>query len=263
MRPLLRRTHILVFGVDTGAIVAFGLLGSFLVDKFKKRERFLYLWITSGIVLSILPLGLNLLDINQLTVISLLFGIYFGIGMPATMGYHSSFTNYEGRAKIGGLTFLIIASTSAIASIMIFDSLIITCLVLALVRIAGLVIFHFTHGVEEPYKETNKVTYRNILTNKSFILYFIPWIMITLINYMTLPILQKAMEGANYAFLSPLENIVIAFVAVLSGFVAVRWGRKRLTIIGFVVLGIGYAVIGLTFPEIYSSAALFIPLQME
>ena len=46
--------------------------------------------------------------------------------------------------------------------------------------------------------------------------------------------------------LSPLENIIIALVAVISGFVADKWGRKRLTIIGFVMLGIGYAVIGLS-----------------
>ena len=47
-------------------------------------------------------------NITDLTIVSLIFGLYFGLGMPATMGYHSSFTNIESRAKIGGLTFLII-----------------------------------------------------------------------------------------------------------------------------------------------------------
>ena len=240
---------LLIFGVNTGAIALSGLLGSFIIDKFKKRRLFLYLWIASGIAISIIPLGLNVTNITDLTIVSLIFGLYFGLGMPATMGYHSSFTNVEGRAKIGGLTFLIIGSTFAIAGLIIFDSLIETCLILASVRLIGLVIFHFMRGKEEPYKETSKVKYTSIIANKSFILYFIPWCMFTLINFMTIPIQSTIYPTessyVSYALLTAMENIVIALVAVVSGFVADRWGRKRLTIIGFIMLGIGYAVIGL------------------
>ncbi len=235
---------ILVIGVNTGAIAISGLLGSFLIDRLKKREIFLYLWIAFGIILSFIPLGLNVLDINHLTIISLVFGVYFGLGMPATMGYNSSFTKVEDRAKMGGFTFLIIAAATAIASVLIFDSILVTCMVLAFVRGLGLVIFHFMRGKEETNKDTNKVKYRSILTNKPFIFYFIPWLMFTLVNYMTLPVLRLNVN--NYEFLSGAENIVIALAAVFSGFIADRWGRKRLTIIGFIALGIGYAVIGLT-----------------
>lgn len=235
---------LLIFGVNTGAIVLSGLIGSFVVDKFKKRSFFLYFWIAFGIAISVLPLGLNVANITDLTVVSLIFGLYFGIGMPATMGYHSSFTRFEDRAKIGGLTFLIIAATYAITSFLIIDNLLLTCLILAAIRIFGLIIFHFIREKEEPNKEADKVKYRSIISNKSFILYFFPWLMITLINYMTLPILRATTNGANVPFISPLENIVIALVAVISGFIADKWGRKRLLIIGFVMLGIGYAAIG-------------------
>jgi MFS family permease len=236
---------LMVFGVNLGAIAFSGLLGSFLVDKFKKRKRFLFIWIAIGVAISLVPLGLNVLDINYLTVISLIFGFYFGLGMPATMGYHSSLVGVEGRAKTGGLTFLIIGATSAIAGVIISDNVIVTCLVLAFVRVIGLTFFHFMSGKEKQYSETSKVNFRNIIANKSFIFYFIPWLMITLINYMTLPIL-RADSSINYDSLSSSEYIIVALAAVLSGFVADRWGRKRLTIIGFVLLGIGYAVIGLT-----------------
>ena len=235
----------LVFGVNLGAIALSGFLGSFLVDRFKKREHFLFLWIAIGIVLSLVPLGLNVLDINHLTIIALILGVYFGLGMPATMGYHSSLTDIESRAKIGGFTFLILGATSAIVSLVVSDNLIVTCLTLAFVRVGGLVIFYFMRGKEKAYNETNKVKFRSIIANKSFVLYFIPWLMIALINYMTLPIL-RADPNSNYDSLSSWENAIVAFVAVISGFVADRWGRKRLTIIGFVMLGIGYAVIGLT-----------------
>jgi MFS family permease len=242
--------NILIIGINTAAIAVSALLGSFLVDKFKKREVFLYVWISLGIVLSLVPLGLNVLNLGQLGVVSLIFGLYFGLGMPATMGYHSSFTKVEGRAKIGGLAFLIIATTSAIASVLISNSLFVTCLVLAFVRVIGLGVFHFMRGKEEPYKETNKAKYRSILTSKPFIFYFIPWLMFTLVNYLTLPVLRQNVN--NYESLAAAENIVIAIVAVVTGFIADKWGRKRLIIVGFIVLGIGYAVIGLT-TNVYGS----------
>ena len=237
---------LLVFGVNTGAIAISGLIGSFIVDKFKKRGIFLYLWLICGIAISIVPLGLNISNINDLTIISLIFGLYFGIGMPVTMGYHSSFINIGSRAKVGGITFLIIGAATAIVGFLTIGSIFITCLILALVRILGLVIFHFMRGKEEPYKETDKIKYRRIITNKAFILYFFPWLMITLINFMTVPIFNKNTSGDAFTFISPLESIVYALVAVISGFVADKWGRKRLIIIGFIMLGIGYATIGFT-----------------
>jgi MFS family permease len=237
---------LLVFGVNTGAIVIAGLLGSFLGDKFKNKTRYLYIWLASGILLSLIPLGLNILDLSQLTLISLIFGLYFGIGMPATMGYHSALTSTEGRARIGGLSFLIIALTFAIAGLVIFDNLIVTCIVLAVLRWIGLMVFHFVRGKEQPKPEMVVLSYRSIATNRSFILYFIPWCMFTLINYMTIPIQQSIFQTqASYQFFTAMENIVIAISAVFSGFIADKFGRKRLTIIGFIMLGIGYAMMGL------------------
>lgn len=237
---------LLVFGVNTGAIVIAGLLGSFLGNKFNNKTRFLYIWLASGMFLSLIPLGLNVLDISQLTLISLIFGLYFGIGMPATMGYHSALTNTESRARIGGLSFLIIALTFAVAGLVMFDNLIITCVVLAVLRWVGLMVFHFVRGKEQPKPEMAVLSYRSIATNRPFILYFIPWCMFTLINYMTIPIQQNIFQTeASYQFFTAMENIVIALSAVLSGFIADKFGRKRLTIIGFIMLGIGYAVMGL------------------
>lgn len=207
-----------IFGVNAGAIALSGLLGSFIIDKFKKRRLFLYIWIVSGIALSILPLALNVANINELTIISLIFGLYFGLGMPATMGYHSSFTNIEGRAKIGGLTFLIIGVSFAVISFIPFDSLILPCLILAFVRLIGLGFFHFMPITEEPNKETSKVKYTGIIREKSFLFYFIPWLMFTLINFMTTPAQNRIPEIENNpALFLVLENIVIAMVAVIGG----------------------------------------------
>jgi MFS family permease len=239
---------LLIIGINTGAIAISGLIGTLIVEKFKERKQFLYLWLCSGIVLSFLPLALNVSNLTHIAVISALFGLYFGIGMPTTMGYHSSFTNFESRAKIGGFTFLILGATFAITGLVEINSLFDICLILAIVRTISLLVFHFIHSKtaqELPPKDSPaKAKYIRIITNKSFILYFIPWGMFTLINFLTIPI-QIYSSPEDLTFFSAIEAVVIALVAVVSGFVADRWGRKRLTIIGFIMLGIGYATIGL------------------
>jgi len=63
-----------------------------------------------------------------------------------------------------------------------------------------------------------------------------------------IPIMQS-----NSELFYIIENIATAIVAVIVGFVADSWGRKRLTIIGFVIFGIGYAVLGLYPTELFGS----------
>jgi MFS family permease len=82
--------------------------------------------------------------------------------------------------------------------------------------------------------------------------------MFTLVNFMTIPIQGKIGEMvSNRALFAAIESIIIALVAVISGFVADKWGRKRLTIVGFIMLGIGYAVIGLS-PDLTGSLVYII-----
>ena len=238
--------NLMIFGVNALAIAICGLLGTIFVDRVKNRRLFLYLWIAGGIPLSLIPFGLSNTSITDIGIISILFGAYFGLGMPTAMGYHSSFTKVEGRAKIGGLTFLIIASTFAITNIVALESLPEMCLILAATKIIGLLFFHFMPIKEEPHREEVKVKFTKIISNKTFLLYFIPWGMFALINFATLPIERSMYPTEYYTSLVVLENIVTALVAVITGFVADKWGRKRLIIIGFVMLGIGYATIGLT-----------------
>lgn len=238
-----------IIGVNAGSIVLFGLLGTFIIDKISNRKLFFYIWLVGGIVFSIIPLALNFTNIIDITIIAILFGAYFGLGMPATMGYHISFTKVEDRAKVGGITFLLIGTAFALTSFIALESLVGICLLLVVTRLIGLLIFHFVFAKrEEPDKEASKVKYTSILSNRPFLLYFIPWGMFTLINFLIVPIELKMYPSDNdylVSILIMIENLVTALTAVISGFVADKLGRKRLLIIGFVMLGIGYAFIGL------------------
>jgi MFS family permease len=236
--------ELVFFGVNAGAIAISALLGSFVIDKYKKRVPFLYLWTFAGVIVSLLPLALNTQDPSQLIAISLIFGAYFGLGMPVTMGYFSASTNVEKRAKTGGIAFLLIGLIFFAIGIVVIGNLVVSCLILAAIRLSGLIIFHGLGGKKEPIPRTGSEKYLRIISNKHFLLYFIPWIIFSLVNYMIIPIINQ-IPNSNFAFLSnTVENIVIAVVAVISGILADIIGRKRLTIVGFIMLGMGFA--GLT-----------------
>jgi MFS family permease len=254
-----------IFGINTVAIAVSAFIATFFFQKLKDRRRFLYCWTASGIAISLVPLFLNTADISHIAIISLLFGTYFGLGMPATMGYHTILTKVEGRGKQGGLIFLIIGSTFAMTSVITQSSIFQIAIILAIIRVIGLISLHSIKPTELNKNQdeiTSKVKYRKILFDRSFLFYFIPWGMFTLINYMTIPIqstiypLEPTNVMLSQSFLTELEYIISGLVAVLSGFVADRVGRKRLTMFGFIMLGIGYAVLGLVSANAGSSANL-------
>jgi len=238
---------LLIIGINAAGIAIAGLIGSFFFDKFRRRRDFLFIWTAIGTLLSIMPIGLDIGDFNNVALISLVFGAYFGLGMPATMGYHSFLTKIEARAKFGGYAFLIIGIIFPIVGLSIFDNIQASCLILALVRLAGLGIFYLLPKEIEIKKESQEIwRYKQILLNKPFILYFVPWVMFTLINYMTIPIQQSIFTpGLDFNILTAVEFVITAIFAVICGFIADKYGRKRLSIIGFFLLGAGYAVIGL------------------
>ncbi len=239
---------LLIIGINAGAIAISALIGSFLSSNFKKRINFLYIWTSAGIIISLIPIGLGTTSINSLLVTSLIFGVYFGLGMPTTLGYFSSSVSIENRGKTSGITYLLIGLFSVLGVVLLGD-FIAGFIILAVIRLLGLVFFHILRERAEIIQETARTTYRKIIFNKTFLMYFIPWCIFALVNYMTIPIIEQNFSDqkfADFIKLAPiLETVVIAIVAVISGFLADNLGRKRLTMIGFIMLGVGFAPLGL------------------
>jgi MFS family permease len=250
---------LLVFGVNAISLALLAFVGSFVVDKFKNRTNFLSLWMLAGVFISFVPFVLDLSSLSSILIISGVFGSYFGIGMPAVMGYFSAHTSTESRAKVSGFTFLFIGLLFSILGAFIISNIVVACLVLSVIRLFGFLFFRGINLKVQANREMQKVSYVSILSNKSFILYFISWCMLSLVNYMTVPI-QNALfnSSGTYDFLIYiLENIIIAITAVVCGFVADTFGRKRLTIVGFIMLGIGYAILGL-FPHLLLAGYFYV-----
>jgi MFS family permease len=122
-----------------------------------------------------------------------------------------------------------------------------TTIVLVIWKLCGLLALILLKPSEA--KATKKhPSYKSILKTREIILYFIPWLMFSLVNHFALPILHIGFDSNFLAPIIMLENILAGIFAVIFGFAADYFGRKRLLFLGFTLLGFGYATLGL-FPS--------------
>jgi MFS family permease len=112
---------------------------------------------------------------------------------------------------------------------------------------------------EKLFEKKTQESYRAVLSNKTFLLYLVPWLMFSLINDLA----SKTIYAEFSSFPSFSNNSYVIYTNLLAGICAIIWGfladkkgRKRLALIGFALLGIGYAALGL-FPG-YEAALFYV-----
>jgi len=238
--------NILIVGAETVGIAVSAVIGSLLVSRYSKKQRFLTYWMIAGVFLSLAPLFLSLSTVGGLIAVSAIFGSYFGLGMPATMGFFASSTTTENRGRTGGITFLAIGLAFFAIGNLGFESTIVASAVLAGIRLAGLALFFLLGSKEDIPVRQSKSTYRSILRERSFVLYLVPWVMFNVVDYLTISVMNTFITDINFIRMSSVfENGLMAVFAVLTGFLVDIKGRKRLAIFGFAFLGIGYATLGI------------------
>jgi len=227
------------------AIVGSSIVGSILSNKIR-RLSFLYLWLILGVVISPLPALLNNFSVTHVLVVSILLGVSSGLGMPSCLAYFADWTLVENRGRIGGIVLLITnLSAPLFAILFMMFNLIINSIILAVWRGVGLTVF-FMKPEEKLIPERRKnPSFISILHDKSFVLYFIAWLMFCLIDRFETPI-QRNFLGDYYKIILILGPLLGGLSAFVGGLLSDRIGRKRIVLYGFVSLGIAYAIIGIT-----------------
>jgi hypothetical protein len=167
--------------------------------------------------------------------------------LPITLGNYAASLEVGKRAKISGITYLILALLTAVLSVLVLNNLVFTCIILASIRLTGLFAFRMLGKKDEFPEEDSLEKTANISLQKNFLLFFVPWAIFCLVDYLTVPLIQNAFQSyGDFISLSPvIESVIIAITAVISGILADRVGRKRLIMVGFVMLGIGFAALSL------------------
>jgi len=256
-------TFLLVaFGVQCVATVVSAIGGTALIKKFPSRDAFLSVWMFVGIVASILMITLETFNMAYILVVSFLLGISLGLGFPSCLAYFGDYSTEENRGRLAGITFFASCLCMFFIGLLLsFSTLVVGALILAAWRGIGLFLFRLTRSKQEYSKETMvEISYGSVLLDRSFLLYLVPWIMFCLINFLGYPVLT-IFFGEDFAlFMTIAEFGIGSFAALIGGWFADSIGRKRVIIFGFIVLGIGYAVLGL-FPNHVLSWYLYLILD--
>jgi MFS family permease len=236
---------LIIWGINFLGIAASAILSASLVYRLKRRLSFLLYWMLAGVVVSLTPIVVNVATSTNLIILSAVLGVYFGIGMPICMGHFAAATKASNRGRLSGITFLLIGLGFFLLNAIVIEDIVFTALILASWRAVGLMILVFLKPGEKQIGEKAKVSYRFVVSNRSFLLYFIPWLMFSLVNDMAVPIVNKFFPQDFISVSVITEQLILAIVAVVGGFFADFIGRKRLAVAGFALLGLGYAVLGL------------------
>ena len=246
------------FGVQCVAAVGSAIVGTALVKRFPSRDEFLSVWMFIGIIASTLMVTLETFNMAYVLLVSFLLGISLGLGFPSCLAYFGDCSIEENRGRLGGITFFVSCLCMFFVGLLLsFSTLVVGALILAAWRGIGLFLFLLTRSKQHYYKENMiEVSYRSVLLHRPFLLYLVPWIMFCLVNFLERPVVTTFL-GEDFAFLmSIIEFGIGGFVALIGGWFADSVGRKRVVIFGFIILGIGYAVLGL-FSRIILSGYLF------
>jgi MFS family permease len=228
------------------------ILGEYVSRRTKDKMTFLRLWMLTGIFLSLAPL-ITGVTYWGLVIFSIITGANFGFGIPVSLEYFASTTQASNRGKLGGIIFLL----AGIGSFLLFtigtDSFITASIVLTIWRTMGYLLLKFLEPSGASIITQAEISYRHVFFNRTFMLYLIPWLIFIFINSMSFPINLRVFESNPeiVSYGKNIEFVLAAFSGVIFGFLADSKGRKRLSVVGFAMLGLGYAVLGLTAPNEY------------
>jgi hypothetical protein len=232
-----------IIGIGFLWVVVSAVLGSMLIRKVKERTKFLRIWMAAGLFLSPIPLLMNISDYFGLIMVAAGVGAYFGLGLPTVMGYFSAASEPGNRAKLSGGVILIIGLGYPLLSLAGNDASL-ASLGLLLWRLSGLIMLAAFKPQEKIYDAMSTVTYKSIISNRTFLLYFIPWCMFALVNNLAFPVLDKFFTSSYVASSTMIETVLSGVFAIVFGFLADSQGRKRLALAGFALLGLGYGALG-------------------
>ena len=237
--------NLLIWSTHFLTLIFSALLGASLTKRIGGRTRFLIVWMILGIIAPFVSFIPNATDMSGVILLCVVFGFSFGFGMPNCMGYYTRLSSIENRGKIGGLIILFTGLSSVgLGLIFSVENILLQVSILAIWRVMGL-LFFLGFKPRETTAEAKKVySYRKLIGQRPFVLYLIPWIMFSLLNYLTTPVQTDALDGTVLANLQIIGNIFLGGSAIVGGFLMDSMGRKRMAILGFVMLGLSYSILG-------------------
>jgi len=225
-----------------GSAIFWAIIGSFAGGRMNRR-RLLISWITLGTlstILLILSRGTILAAVS-----SILLGLSMGLGLPSSTALIADYTVAEERARVSGIIILgtFILAFITIAAIRLLDLEISGIIVLfALVRSTS-----FLAPIIDNCDKPKQESIENRLPStayKEFAYYLFPWVVFSITGGLASNLIPQQDYAAAIATGTTLRYVTIAIAGLMSGVAADKIGRKWPIIIGLVVLGASFGLLG-------------------
>jgi hypothetical protein len=233
-----------VLGIGILSLAAAAFIGVFTVRGLGSRVKFLRFWLAAGVAVSFSVVGVNLGGFISPLIASVVVGAFFGFGMPICLALFAASTQPENRARVGGVAFLAVFMGAVVLRVVSNSEALVAMGLLSTLMAVGL-----TASLKLNVKHTDvgrdTVSYFSVLRSRGFLLYFVPWIMFTAVNYLARPITTQMFSEEFLQSSTLIANVLAGVFAVVFGFFGDIVGRKRLVIAGFALVGLGYACLGL------------------
>ena len=226
-------------------------IGSLLSKKFNKISL-LRIWVILGIAGSIFPILITESFLPQILAISIFLGFSFGLGMPSCLSYFVNVTAFGNRGFFSGLIFMITNLMAPFFVATLSANLTLTCLISALWKSVGLLVL-----LAKPKEENHLAldfhgkSFRSILSEKAFLLYFVAWLMFCLVERMETPLISNILKSFSSVVFS-IGPFIGAISSLVAGILSDRIGRKKIMLSCFPMYGVAYAVIGLAPYSVFS-----------
>ena len=244
------------------SIVISAFLGSTIANRVERR-KLLFSWIIIGLLILLsMPLFQG---IAPLVLFSILTGVSFGFGFPSCMALIADFTDPEERGRVSGflilITFLLVFASLYFNSIVGFQGSIYgpsqpVGLIFVTVAIKSMGLLSFMFDKLKRSRVESK-SWRSIFGCRDFTLYTVAYIIFNVAAGLVAFIwLGLPTDDPDYLSFKRLGDAIrylgLGIFGVAAGIAADRIGRKKPIILGLVMLGAGYALIGLvTNPATY------------
>lgn len=128
---------------------------------------------------------------------------------------------------------------------------------LAIWRLFSLVIVLAAKPSARIEQKRSDTSFKSIVSKQSFLAYYAPWLMFSFVNFLV-P-LQPTLVGETVDYVLLIQTVFLGVFAVLGGFFLDSIGRKRIAIVGFIMLGLSSAALGVS----ASAASLYFSAVFE
>ncbi len=232
-----------LWSLHFGSLIFSFFVGT-LLGNYLNRNKMFAVWTTLGVISPLLLFISSTSSFPVVAAIAVLFGISIGLGMPSSMAYFTQLTEARNRGHYGGLIMLLSGIGGVILGISSVGSVEMTAVILIIWRALGFTFLFMPEEKKEVVKLRN-VSFVSVIREKGFVLYLLPWLMFSLVGYLTVPVQATILSEESIRYLVLAENVIGGAFALISGILIDIFGRKRIAIIGFVLVGIEFSILGL------------------